>query len=44
VNGIAVGEIGSRRQRLVEPPGPGFARLTVIDATGAADTVVIRVQ
>ena len=31
-------------QRLVDPPGPGFARLTVIDATGAADTVVIRVQ
>src|SRR5258706_351062 len=44
VNGIAVGEIDSRRQRLVEPPGPGFARLTVIDATGAADTVVIRIQ
>jgi penicillin-binding protein 1C len=44
VNGISVGEIGSRRQRLVDPPGPGFARLTVIDATGAADTVVIRVQ
>jgi penicillin-binding protein 1C len=44
VNGIAVGEIDSRRQRLVDPPGPGFARLTVIDATGAADTVVIRVQ
>jgi penicillin-binding protein 1C len=44
LNGIAVGEIDSRRQRLVEPPGPGFARLTVIDATGAADTVVIRIQ
>ena len=44
VNGISVGEIDSRRQRLVDPPGPGFARLTVIDATGAADTVVIRVQ
>ena len=44
VNGILVGEIDGRRQRLVEPPGPGFARLTVIDATGAADTVVIRVQ
>jgi penicillin-binding protein 1C len=44
VNGNLVGEIDSRRQRLVEPPGPGFARLTVIDATGAADTVVIRVQ
>jgi penicillin-binding protein 1C len=44
VNGVAVGEIDGRRQRLVDPPGPGFARLTVIDATGAADTVVIRVQ
>ena len=44
INGIAVGEIDSRRHRLVDPPGPGFARLTVIDATGAADTVVIRVQ
>jgi penicillin-binding protein 1C len=44
VNGVAVGEIDGRRQRLVEPPGPGFARLTVIDATGAADTVVIRIQ
>ena len=44
VNGVAAGQIDSRRQRLVDPPGPGFVRLTVIDATGAADTVVIRVQ
>jgi len=44
VNGVAVGEIDSRRQRLVDPPGPGFARLTVIDATGAVDTVLIRIQ
>jgi penicillin-binding protein 1C len=44
VNGLAVGEIDSRRQRLIEPPGPGFTRLTVIDATGAADTVVVRIQ
>ncbi|WFU29229.1 penicillin-binding protein 1C [Bradyrhizobium brasilense] len=44
VNGVSAGDIDSRRQRLIEPPGPGFARLTVIDATGAADTVVIRVQ
>jgi len=44
LNGASVGEIDSRRQRLVDAPGPGFARLTVIDATGAADTVVIRVQ
>ncbi len=44
VNGVSVGEIDGRRQRLVDPPGPGFARLTVIDAAGAADTVVIRIQ
>ncbi|WP_407183251.1 penicillin-binding protein 1C [Bradyrhizobium centrosematis] len=44
VNGTALGEIDGRRQRLIDPPGPGFARLTVIDATGAADTVVIRIQ
>jgi penicillin-binding protein 1C len=44
INGVSVGEIDGRRQRLVEPPGPGFARLTVIDAVGAADTVVIRIQ
>ncbi|WP_407174244.1 penicillin-binding protein 1C [Bradyrhizobium sp. STM 3562] len=44
VNGRAAGEIDGRRQRLIDPPGPGFARLTVIDATGAADTVVVRIQ
>jgi penicillin-binding protein 1C len=44
VNGKAVGEIESRRQRMVEPPGPGFVRLTVMDAAGAADTVTIRIQ
>jgi penicillin-binding protein 1C len=44
VNGVSVGEIDGRRQRLIDPPGPGFARLTVIDATGAADTVVVRMQ
>jgi penicillin-binding protein 1C len=44
VNGRAIGEIDGRRQRLIDPPGPGFARLTVIDAVGAADTVVVRIQ
>jgi penicillin-binding protein 1C len=44
VNGMSVGELDSRRQRLIDSPGPGFARLTVIDAKGAADTVVIRIQ
>jgi penicillin-binding protein 1C len=31
VNGVSMGEIDGRRQRLIDPPGPGFARLTVID-------------
>ena len=44
VNGMAAGELDSRRQRLVDPPGPGFVRLTVMDAMGAADTVVVRIQ
>jgi penicillin-binding protein 1C len=44
VNGVSVGEIDGRRQRLVDPPGPGFVRLTVVDATGAADTVVVRLE
>jgi penicillin-binding protein 1C len=44
VNGVSVGEIDGRRQRLIDPPGAGFVRLTVQDATGAADTVVVRFQ
>jgi penicillin-binding protein 1C len=44
INGQAVGEIDGRRQRMVDPPGPGFVRLTVMDAMGAADTVVVRIQ
>ena len=44
VNGLSVGEIDGRRQRLIAPPGPGFVRLTVMDASGAADTVVVRIQ
>jgi penicillin-binding protein 1C len=44
VNGVSVGQIGSRRQKLVEPPGRGFVRLTVMDAKGTADTVVVRIQ
>jgi penicillin-binding protein 1C len=44
LNGVSVGDLDSRRQRLIETPGAGFARLTVIDAAGVADTVVIRIQ
>jgi len=44
LNGRSVGEIDGRRESLIDPPGPGFARLTVIDAAGAADTVIVRIQ
>jgi penicillin-binding protein 1C len=44
VNGVAEGQLDSRRQRLIDSPGPGFFRVTVMDATGAADTVVVRLQ
>src|SRR3569833_3396178 len=38
VNGLSVGEIDSRRQRLIDPPGPGFVRLTVIETTDTTNT------
>jgi penicillin-binding protein 1C len=44
VNGVAVGEIDGRRQRMIDPPGLGFVRLTVMDAAGTADTVTVRIQ
>ncbi len=44
VDGVAAGVIDGHRQRMIAPPGPGFVRLTVMDANGAADTVVVRIQ
>lgn len=44
VNGKAVGAIDGRRQRMIDPPGPGFVRLTVMDAAGTTDTVTVRIQ
>ncbi len=44
VNGLPAGEAGPSRQRLIDAPGPGFVRLTVIDSRGTADTVVVRIQ
>jgi penicillin-binding protein 1C len=44
VNGQPVGEPGGRRTVFFRPDGPGFARLTVMDARGAADTVTVRLQ
>jgi penicillin-binding protein 1C len=45
VNGLPV-DIPSGRRNTVffEPDGPGFVRLTVIDAGGATDSVMVRLQ
>lgn len=43
VNGVPVKRDGSRAI-LWMPDGPGFARLTVMDARGSADSVLVRVQ
>jgi penicillin-binding protein 1C len=34
----------SRRTLFFTPDGPGFARLTVMDARGVADSVVVRIE
>ena len=44
VNGLPAAARANRRTLFVEPDGPGFVRLTVIDARGAADSVMVRVQ
>jgi penicillin-binding protein 1C len=44
VNGLPAAARGGRRTLFVEPDGPGFLRLTVIDAKGAADSVMVRLQ
>ncbi len=44
VNGVPLPAGGSRRTLFFQPDGPGFVRLTVMDARGAADSVMVRVQ
>jgi penicillin-binding protein 1C len=44
VNGVPVETAGGRRTVFFRPDGPGFVRLTVMDARGAADTVTVRLQ
>jgi len=43
-NGLPVAAQGGNRTLMVEPDGPGFLRLTVIDAKGSADSVMVRLQ
>ncbi len=44
VNGAPVAAATDRRTFFYAPEGPGFLRLTVMDARGTADSVVVRVQ
>jgi penicillin-binding protein 1C len=44
VNGVPLGNATAKRTLFYQPDGPGFVRLTVMDARGAADSVVVRLQ
>jgi penicillin-binding protein 1C len=44
LNGMPIDAKKTARTLFFEPDGPGFVRLTVTDATGAADSVVVRLQ
>ncbi len=44
VNGEPVGEAEVRRQSAWKPDGAGFARVSVTDAKGASDAVVVRLE
>jgi penicillin-binding protein 1C len=44
VNGLPLPSVAGRRTLFFEPDGPGFVRLTVIDETGATDSVMVRLQ
>jgi penicillin-binding protein 1C len=44
VNGVPLPAQGSRRSLFFAPDGPGFVRLTVMDARGATDSVSVRLQ
>ncbi len=44
VNGEPVGEADKRRQSAWKPDGAGFARVSVIDARGASDSIMVRLE
>ena len=43
VDGLPVAG-GARRQSAWAPDGAGFARISVMDATGASDSVMVRIE
>jgi penicillin-binding protein 1C len=44
LNGMPLDAKRTDRTLFFEPEGPGFVRLTVTDAAGAADSVLVRLQ
>ena len=44
VNGIPLPSQGGRGTVFFQPDGPGFVRVTVVDARGAGDSVIVRLQ
>lgn len=44
VNGVPLAPPGTRRTLFFRPDGPGFVRVTVMDARGASDSVTVRLQ
>ena len=44
VNGVPLGEPDLRRQAAWTPDGAGFVRVSVIDARGATDSVLVRLE
>lgn len=44
INGAPLGEADLRRQAQWKPDGPGFARVSVIDAKGRTDSVLVRLE
>ena len=44
VNGVPLAAPSGRGTLLFQPDGLGFARVTVMDARGASDSVTIRLQ
>jgi penicillin-binding protein 1C len=44
VNGAPIGDPDARRVSVWRPDGAGFARVSVIDAKGATDSVMVRLQ
>ncbi len=44
VNGVPVATGAGRRTVFFDPGGPGFARVTVLDAGGRSDSIMIRLQ